>query len=181
MIHLHAPFFAKTDQARAKLPSICPLPGGVEQQDARSDPATTRPARLFPAVSSMKRLQFIVVLLFALALAHLAAPVGAAEKATFFVFAKIQDNVGPIERGTKYEDPLEAALAKAKLGEVTGGGSSLNKDGTIAWVGVDIELVNLEAALEFTKKKLRELGAPKGSVLEFKRNGKNVSVPIHDV
>jgi hypothetical protein len=117
----------------------------------------------------------------ALSLLVSASPLGAASKATFFVFAKIQDKVGPVERGAKYEDPLDAALKQARLGEVTGGGTSLNKDNSIAWVGVDIELINLSEALEFTRRKLRELGAPKGSVLEFKRGGKEVVEPIHDV
>jgi hypothetical protein len=110
-----------------------------------------------------------------------AAPIGAAANATFVVFAKIQDRVGPVERGSKYWDPLNAALKKAKLGEVTGGGTSLNKDKSIDWIGIDLELVNLTEALEFTKKTLRELGAPKGSVLEFKRGGKKTVEPIHDV
>ncbi len=54
------------------------------------------------------------------------------------------------------------------------------KDGSIDWVGVDIELVDLGDALAFTKKKLRELGVPKGSVLEFERDGKAVVEPIHE-
>lgn len=96
------------------------------------------------------------------------------------MYAKIQDTVPPLERGTKYEDPLDAALRAAKLGEVTGGGSMLTKEKTIEWIGVDIELVNLTDALVLTKKKLRELGAPKGSMLEFERDGKQFSIPIHD-
>lgn len=85
----------------------------------------------------------------------------------------------PAERHAKYEDPLDAALKRRNLGQVTGGGTLQNKDGAIAWVGVDIELVDLARGLEFTKQTLRELGAPKGSVLEFKQGGKDVVEPIH--
>ncbi len=126
----------------------------------------------------MKRLLILLATVICLAGAQSAA--AASEKSTVFVFAKIQDRVQPIERGTKYEDPLDAALKQAKFGEVTGGGSSLTKENTIDWVGVDIELVNLTDALAFTKKKLRELGAPKGSVLEFEKDGKECSTPIYD-
>lgn len=119
-----------------------------------------------------------IIAFFATSVAQSAAP--PEPQSTFFVFAKIQDKLMPIERGRKYEDPLNAALLNAELGEVTGGGSMQAKDGTIEWVGVDIELVDLSAALAFTKKKLRELGAPKGSVVEFTRDAQNVVEKIHD-
>jgi hypothetical protein len=126
----------------------------------------------------MKRMLAMLLGLFGLAQVHAAPPPTPRE--TFFVFAKIQDQVPPIERGEKYEDPLGEALEKAKLGEVTGGGTMQKKDGSIDWVGVDIELIDIGDALAFTKKKLRELAAPKGSVLEFRRDGKAVVEPIHE-
>jgi hypothetical protein len=98
---------------------------------------------------------------------------------TYFVYAKLQDTVMPVERGSKYEDPLNDALAKAQFGEVTGGGSGLTKDGKIEYIGVDIELVNLDSALELARKKLLECGAPKGSVLQYEKDGKSVELPIH--
>jgi len=108
-------------------------------------------------------------------------PATIAEKtSTFFVFAKIQDKVLPIERGDKYEDPLDAALKEKKFGEVTGGGTQMAADKSVAWVGVDIELVNLGDALDFTKQKLKELGAPKGSVLEYHKGGEKITVPISE-
>lgn len=48
-----------------------------------------------------------------------------------FVFVKILDPVTPLERGTKYEDPLSDSLAAAKVGEVTGGGAQLDKENKI--------------------------------------------------
>lgn len=106
--------------------------------------------------------------------------VGWAQTKSTFVFAKISDSVMPIERGSKYEDPLDDALRRSHLGEVTGGGSSLSKDRLIEWVGVDIELNDLAKGIPFVKRTLRQLGAPKGSKLEYKVNGKNVSEDIHD-
>jgi hypothetical protein len=125
----------------------------------------------------MKPLYLFLGALMALASAQMAV---AGSEVTFFVFARIQDTVQPAERSTKYEEPLDAALKTAKFGEVTGGGSMLSKQKTIEWVGVDIELVNLTDALDFTKKILRQLGAPKGTVLEFTRDAKEVRVPLYD-
>jgi hypothetical protein len=96
-----------------------------------------------------------------------------------FVFVKIQDNVLPIERGSKYEDPLNAALGGARLGEVTGGGTMMNKDKSIAWVGVDVNLFNLEKGLPFLLAKLRELGAPPGSTVEYTVQGRKVEHSVH--
>lgn len=126
----------------------------------------------------MKRLLQLIIGLFGISHAQAALP--PIPRVSFFVFAKIQDTVKPIERGAKYEDPLDEALKKQHLGEVTGGGTMQKKDGAIEWIGVDIQLVDLSEALTFTKQKLRELGAPKGSVLEFKRDGKDVVEPIHE-
>ncbi|MEM7165854.1 MAG: hypothetical protein AAF581_10340 [Planctomycetota bacterium] len=97
-----------------------------------------------------------------------------------FVFAKIQDTVSPIERGAKYEDPLSDALQRAGLGEVTGGGTMQNKDGSIAWIGVDIEVKDLTTGIPLVRRKLRELGAPRGSVLEYTVDDEPIEVPVHD-
>ena len=103
-----------------------------------------------------------------------------AQSTNTFVFVKVTESIQPVGRGQKYEDPLDAALKQAKLGEVTGGGSSLTKDRKIEWVGVDVELNNLMRGIPFLRAKLRELGAPKGSTLEYEVQGKKVVVPIHE-
>ena len=97
-----------------------------------------------------------------------------------FVFVKIQDQVQPLERGSKYEDPLNAALRSANLGEVTGGGTMMNKDKSIAWVGVDVDLYDLEKGLPFLIAKLRELGAPRGSTIEYTAQGRKVERAIYE-
>ena len=66
-----------------------------------------------------------------------------------------------------------------KLGEVTGGGTQMDKDKKIEWVGIDIQLADLDDAVEFVRLRLRELGAPEGSVLEFTRADQKVTLPIH--
>ena len=102
---------------------------------------------------------------------------------TTFVFVKIPESIMPIERGDKYEDPLDASLKQSGLGEVTGGGSQLgdpNPDGSahIVWVGIDVELVSLETGLPFLKQELLKLGAPDATTLEYKVEGKEISETI---
>jgi hypothetical protein len=96
-----------------------------------------------------------------------------------FIFVKIQDQVSPLERGSKYEDPLHAALQAARLGEVTGGGTMMNKDKSIAWVGVDVDLYDVERGIPFLIAKLREFGVPPGTVLEYKVDGRQIAHPVH--
>lgn len=103
-----------------------------------------------------------------------------AQKESTFVFVKIIESIMPIERSHKYEDPLDDALKMEKLGEVTGGGSSLSKENKIEWVGVDVDLIDLDRGLPFLKRKLIELGAPKGSTLEYQLNGSKIEVPVHN-
>jgi hypothetical protein len=95
-----------------------------------------------------------------------------------FVFAKIMDTVGPMERGAKYSDPLDRDLEAQGLGMVTGGGTQTGKDGGIEWVGLDLDLTNLDGAIEFTRRRLRELGAPPGSVLEYRIGEQKITVEI---
>ena len=85
----------------------------------------------------------------------------------------------PDERGEKYEEPLWDMLEREKLGRITGGGTMLNEDQSIAYAGIDLELFNLDTALHATRRKLRELGAPPGSTLEYEVNGTRQSLPIH--
>jgi len=42
-----------------------------------------------------------------------------------FVVARLWEPIQPLDRGDRYEDPLDAALSAAGWGDVTGGGSQL--------------------------------------------------------
>ena len=84
----------------------------------------------------------------------------------------------PLDRGDKYEDPLDAELKERNIGEVTGGGSLLNAEKQIEWVGVDIEINDLQDSLLFVKSELKKLGAPIGSVLEITKDGELITIPI---
>ncbi len=56
--------------------------------------------------------------------------------------------------------------------------NALSKDGKIEWIGIDIDLTDLNRGIEFCRRRLRELGAPPGSVLEYHIGGQKLSVQI---
>jgi hypothetical protein len=115
-------------------------------------------------------------------IANLFIPIAGAPAAEprWSVFVKITEKLMPVARGEKYEDPLDAELKIAKLGEVTGGGTNLSKEHGILWIGIDVELTDLERGVPFLQQALRKLGAPRGSTIEYERFGRKVEVPVHE-
>lgn len=89
-----------------------------------------------------------------------------------FVYIRIPGDIGPIERGDRFEDPIEAKLRRAGIGEVTGGGSLLTEprsDGSrgIEYCGIDVDLTKPREGIALLLSELPRLRAPKGTVLEF--------------
>lgn len=86
--------------------------------------------------------------------------------APHLVLARFYEHIEPLDRGDRYEDPLQAVLEQAKIGRVTGGGSQLNELGGIAFADVEIELASLdEPVLRIVADALEKAGAPQGSEL----------------
>jgi len=79
------------------------------------------------------------------------------------VLARVYEHIEPIDRGERYEDPLQTVLEKAGVGRVTGGGSQLNEVGGIAYADIEVELANLGDALGIVAAALEAAGAPQGS------------------
>ena len=75
------------------------------------------------------------------------------------VIARLHEHIEPIDRGNRYEDPLQAALDETQAGQVTGGGSQLNELGGIDHADIEIELANLDAALRIVTETLEKAGA----------------------
>ncbi|MBK6307217.1 MAG: hypothetical protein IPF47_16435 [Gemmatimonadetes bacterium] len=94
------------------------------------------------------------------------------------VVATITDNVGPIDRGARYEDPLDAVLQRAGIGAVCGGGSQMDASRKIVFVDIEVALADTERALELLRVTLKRLGAPAGSVLTFSRDGAMQGIAI---
>jgi hypothetical protein len=81
------------------------------------------------------------------------------------VLARVYEHIEPIDRGDRYEDPLQATLEKMGIGRVTGGGSQLDELGGITYADVEIELANVDEALRIVAEALEVAGAPQGSEL----------------
>ncbi|MBS0202530.1 MAG: hypothetical protein JSS49_06480 [Planctomycetes bacterium] len=92
------------------------------------------------------------------------------------VVATLWEAIKPFERGDRYEDPLDTALAEGDLGHVCGGGSQLSEECGIEFVDIEIELNDLHRGLVVTRATLEAQGAPKGSVLQFAENGEDHSI-----
>ncbi|MGC4089965.1 MAG: hypothetical protein QM756_19170 [Polyangiaceae bacterium] len=100
------------------------------------------------------------------------APTTTASPETHFVYVKIPEDLGPLDRGARYEDPLQDSLDSRGLGDITGGGSQLGDerpDGTrpIEFCGLDLELIDLEQGRALLRARLVELGAPEGTELHY--------------
>lgn len=94
-----------------------------------------------------------------------------------FLYIKINENLGPTEREEKYGQPIEEILSKEKLGSVTGGGTMMNLDGTFKYIGLDIATENPDDATAAIIKKLREIGAPKDTVILREIDGEETEIP----
>ena len=82
-----------------------------------------------------------------------------------FVVARLYEHVEPIDRGERYEDPLQSVLESRGIGRVTGGGSQLNELGGIEFADIEIELADLDDSLSTVADTLEAAGAPVGAEL----------------
>jgi hypothetical protein len=88
------------------------------------------------------------------------------------VIARMYEHIEPMDRGDRYEDPLQTALEAGNLGRVTGGGSQLNELGGIEFADVEIELADLDDALRVVREALEKAGAPQGSEIIHGEDGR---------
>ena len=79
------------------------------------------------------------------------------------LIARLYESIQPMDRGDRYEDPLDAALNTRQVGTVTGGGSQLDEHGAIEFAEIEIELTNLDDGLAVVVEALEQAGAPEGS------------------
>ena len=96
------------------------------------------------------------------------------ERFPHLVIARIPEHIEPVNRGARYEDPVQDALAIRALGMVTGGGSQLTSATEIGYVDVEMALADLDEALDVAKRVLEEAGAPVGSQLLYQEGGSDV-------
>jgi hypothetical protein len=81
--------------------------------------------------------------------------------------AEFNHKIGPIDRGERYEDPLEEALSAHGYGETDGGGTMLSKEREVVYIDVHMFLSSPDTSIPFVTKFLEDRGAPKGSKLKI--------------
>jgi len=86
------------------------------------------------------------------------------ERRQHFFYILIHEPLGPVERGKKYEDPLTEALGE--LGKVTGSGSMLREDKTVAFFGIDVVVNDRDRGLKVIRQCLQTCGAADDTVIE---------------
>lgn len=101
-----------------------------------------------------------------------------------FVYIKIPADLGPLDRGELFEDPLQGALDKEGLGEITGGGSQLsdldeNGRRSVEFCGIDVDIYDPVKGLALLRRELMRLQAPAGTVLLYELNGKEWEEPVY--
>lgn len=90
----------------------------------------------------------------------------AAKDGKHFYYIRIPEPIGPLERGDRYEDPLQQALAEAGLGHATGGGSQLGEGNAIEYCGIDVVVIDRHRGLSVIRETMQQLGAPPATVIE---------------
>lgn len=78
---------------------------------------------------------------------------------------RIPEDLSPAERGRRFDEPLTALLLEKGLGSVISGGT-LRENGKFQFVGLDVSVNDLAIGLPLVRQKLRELKAPRGTVIE---------------
>jgi hypothetical protein len=94
------------------------------------------------------------------------------------VTANINEAIMPVARGQKYGQPLDLFLKERGIGAVTGGGTTTGPSGEPNWVDIGFDLANPEINAPAVARKLKELGAPAGSYLQYWVGEQRHSVPI---
>jgi hypothetical protein len=81
------------------------------------------------------------------------------------MWIKLNARLRPLDRGERYEDPLQEVLdAQAPGSQVTGGGTMLSADGEPEWSDIDLDVEgDAGAVAALVVAALETFGAPKGS------------------
>jgi hypothetical protein len=105
------------------------------------------------------------------------------ESKPLFVYIKIPGDLDPMDRGELFEDPLQEALDKERLGEITGGGSQLSEPSesgnSIEFCGIDVDLYDAVRGLALLRNELVRLKAPPGTMLLYELDGREWEEPIY--
>ena len=102
-------------------------------------------------------------------------------KMSHFISVRIWEPIQAVGRANRYEIPLHAALRARNWGEVIGSSSQMNMELEVESVEIELNLANLDEAVELVKGVLENAGAPIGSEIRFRRDGNEVVIPFGTV
>jgi hypothetical protein len=94
------------------------------------------------------------------------------DKSWDLVYIYLPGSLQPLDRGKRYEDPLQGALQQARIGMIKGAGSGLGDkkaDGSrdIEFSGIDVKADDVPAVRNLLRHRLPPLGCPVGTQLHF--------------
>ena len=94
------------------------------------------------------------------------------------VTAQLNHLLDPLDRGARYEDPLEQALPAHGLGKLDGGGTLMLQSGEIERIDIEVVLTDATRGIPFLIETLEGLGAPRGSKLQVQVGEELREVPF---
>jgi hypothetical protein len=101
-----------------------------------------------------------------------------------FVYIRMPGDIDPEDRWNKFADPLQEALEKEGLGNVTGGGTQFsepdeNGDDSVEFCGIDVDLYDVVNGLAVLRRELIRLQAPPGTMLLYELDGREWEEPVY--
>ena len=101
-----------------------------------------------------------------------------------FVYIRIPGDIDPEDRWEKFADPLQQALEKDDLGNVTGGGTQFsepdeNGEDFVEFCGIDVDLYDAVKGLPLLRRELLRLQVPAGTVLLYELDGHEWEEPVY--
>jgi hypothetical protein len=108
------------------------------------------------------------------------------QNSPLFVYIKIPADLGPIDRGERFEDPLQKILERESLGTITGGGSQLSAPDehgkhSIEFCGIDVDLYDAVKGLALLRQELVRLQVPSGTMLLYELDGHEWEEPVYHI
>ena len=90
--------------------------------------------------------------------------------------AQLNARLQPLHRGEFFEEPLNEALDRDALGQVSGGGTMQNVTGEIEYCDIEIQIAGqVSESVRYVVETLEGLGAPKGSKLRVEAESLEVA------
>jgi hypothetical protein len=101
-----------------------------------------------------------------------------------FIYIRIPGDIDPEDRWEKFAHPLQQALEKDDLGEVTGGGTQFsepdeNGEDFVEFCGIDVDVYDAAKGLPLLRRELIRLQAPPGTMLLYELDGCKWEDPVY--